>query len=155
MNFPYILLFIVCPRRFPQIEVHPGKKKHGDVCRKSSQNKNYRCPKGCFKTPKGRSPFCQMSPSNKAPCRLVCEDNFPRLETFSDPSEHGNVCRKQNNNNYRCPRGCRKTKNGMVPFCSTLNNPSKPCRKQWISKEIHSKSIFTHKNWYNLNTLHE
>ena len=145
MNFPYILLFIVCPRRFPQIEVHPGKKKHGDVCRKSSQNKNYRCPKGCVKTPKGRRPFCQMSPSNKAPCRLVCEDNFPRLETFSDPSEHGNVCRKQNNNNYRCPRGCRKTKNGMVPFCSTLNNPSKPCRKQWISKEILSKSIFTHK----------
>ena len=150
MNFPYILLFIVCPRRFPQIEVHPGKKKHGDVCRKSSQNKNYRCPKGCFKTPKGRRPFCQMSPSNKAPCRLVCEDNFPRLETFSDPSEHGNVCRKQNNNNYRCPRGCRKTKNGMVPFCSTLNNPSKPCRKQWISKEILSKSILHRKTYYDL-----
>jgi len=120
----------VCPKRFPIIEIHSDKKEHGDVCRKSSQNKNYRCPKGCFKTPKGGRPFCQMSPSNKAPCRLVCEDNFPRLKVFSDPSEHGNVCRKQNDNNYRCPRGCRKTPNGLVPFCSTRKNPSKPCRKQ-------------------------
>jgi len=122
--------FYVCPRRFPQIEVHPNKKDHGDVCRQSSENKNYRCPKDCFKVPKGRPPFCQMSSSNKSPCRLVCEDEFPRLETFSNPSKHGNVCRKQNNNNYRCPRGCRKTENGLAPFCSTLNNPSMPCRNQ-------------------------
>ena len=91
-----------------------------------------------------------MSPSNRAPCRLVCEDDFPRLKTFSDPSEHGNVCRKQNNNNYRCPRGCRKTVNGLAPFCSTLKNPSKPCRRQWRSKEILSNQLSTEKTWYHI-----
>ena len=117
-----------CPKKFPQLEEHTGQKKHGDVCRRVN-NKNYRCPKGCTKTSHGKSPFCQMSPTNKSPCWLVCEDAFPELQTFSDDSKHGNVCRKQNDNNYRCPRGCRKTKNGKVPFCSAIKDASKPCRK--------------------------
>ena len=122
-----------CPKKFPRLMLHTGEKLHGDVCRKS-KNKNYRCPKGCFKTPKGKSPFCQMDKSNKSPCRLVCEDEFPRLQTFPNGSQHGNVCRKLNNkpfnnNNFRCPRGCKKTKGGKLPFCSDSKNPSKPCRK--------------------------
>ena len=119
----------VCPPKFPVLKMHYGKKFHGDVCQKSETNKNYKCPPGCTKTPKGEPPFCQMSPNNPAPCRLVCQDGFPRLQTFSDPSQYGNVCKKQSNNNFRCPRGCRKTKSGNEPYCSAKNNQSKPCRK--------------------------
>ena len=70
-----------------------------------------------------------MSHSNKAPCRRVCEDDYPVLQSYPNLSNHGNVCRKENNNNYRCPRGCSKTKDGKAPFCSTLEDASKPCRK--------------------------
>ena len=108
---PYFTLFIVCPVGFPRFEAHRGVMNHGDVCRKSFKNRNYRCPRGCVKTRNGGRPFCQMSPSNTSPCRLECEDSFPRKQTFPNWSKHGNVCRKKNNNNYRCPRGCRKTKN--------------------------------------------
>ena len=119
----------MCPPKFPVLKMHYGKKFHGDVCQKSETNKNYKCPPGCTKTPKGEPPFCQMSPNNPAPSRLVCQDGFPRLQTFSDPSPYGNVCKKQSNNNFRCPRGCRKTKSGNEPYCSAKNNQSKPCRK--------------------------
>ena len=121
----------VCPKKFPRLMLHTGQKQHGDVCRKS-KNKNYSCPKGCFKTPNGKRPFCQMDKSNDSPCRLECEDGFPRLQTFADTPQgpqHGNVCRKANNNNFSCPRGCKKTKGGKAPFCSESKNPFKPCRK--------------------------
>merc|ERR1712135_224292 len=68
------------------------------------------------------------------PCRKtcgfcgVCPEGFPREQTFPNGSKHGNVCRKMNDNNYRCPRGCRKTKNGKAPFCSTMGSSSRPCR---------------------------
>ena len=129
-NVPYFTLFIVCPDGFPRYQQHRLRmaKDHGDVCRKSFENNNYRCPRGCTKTGNGGPPFCQMSPSNTSPCRLGCEDNFPREQTFPNGSKHGNVCRKMNDNNYRCPRGCRKTKNGKAPFCSTMDSPSRPCR---------------------------
>ena len=119
----------VCPQKFPVLKMHNGKKYHGDVCQKSETNKNFRCPKGCKKTKRGKSPYCQMSGSNPAPCRLVCQDGFPRLQTFSGPSPYGNVCKKQTNNNFRCPRGCRKTISGNVPYCSAKNDQAKPCRK--------------------------
>ena len=119
-------LLIVCPAKFPQIELHPQRPNHGDVCRKSPQNRNYRCPKGCFKTRGGGRPFCQMSPSNKAPCRLVCQDRFV-LEIPND-SQYGSLCREDGSRNYRCPRGCRKTRN--APFCVKSWNRSQPCRKQ-------------------------
>ena len=109
--------------------MHNGKMYHGDVCQKSETNKNFRCPKGCKKTPKGNIPYCQMSGSNPAPCRLVCQDWFPRLKTFSGNPQHGNVCKEKNGNNFRCPRDCRITKSGKAPYCSAKNDPAKPCRK--------------------------
>ena len=135
-NIPYFTLIIVCPEGFPRYQQHRLRmaKDHGDVCRKSFKNNNYRCPRGCAKTRNGGPPFCQMSPSNTSPCRLGCEDNFPREQTFPNGSKHGNVCRKMNDNNYRCPRGCRKTKNGKAPFCSTMGSSSRPCRNWLISK---------------------
>ena len=128
----------ICPKGFSRFEEHPGKKNHGDVCR-SPDNNNYHCPKGCAKTPKDKKPFCQMSTDNKSPCRLVCEDGYPRLQTFPDKSKHGNVCRRTDNNNYRCPRGCRKTRNGKLPFCRSFGN-NKPCRT--TSKEQSRKMPF-------------
>ena len=84
-----------------------------------------------------------MSQSNKSPCRLVCEDGFPRLMTYPDASNYGNVCRKplkpQNDNNYRCPRGCKKTKNGKAPFCSTSKDASRPCRNQGCKDALPNK----------------
>jgi len=55
-----------CSGKFPKLEVNTGK--YGDICR-AKNGKNYRCPKGCYKTRNGKVPFCQMSKNNKSPCR--------------------------------------------------------------------------------------
>ena len=55
-----------CSGKFPKLEVNIGK--YGDICR-ARNGKNYRCPKGCYKTRNGKVPFCQMSKNNKSPCR--------------------------------------------------------------------------------------
>ena len=125
----YSLFFtvLVCKNN-RQLALHLGKNDHGDVCRDPS-SRNYDCPNGCVKNPTANKPFCLMDHASKLPCRLGCPDDFPRLQTFSWPSRHGNVCRKRNNNNYRCPRGCKKTTNGKVPFCHERGDPRKPCRK--------------------------
>ena len=61
--------------------------------------------------------------------------------------EHGNACRKKNNNNYRCPRGCRKTKNGKVPFCSTMHNASRPCRNNQYQRSILRNQMLSNTTW--------
>ena len=60
-----------CFGDFPLLERHPRNNKgHGDVCR-TINGKNWRCPKGCFKVRKGKSPFCKMIRNKKSTeCRV-------------------------------------------------------------------------------------
>ena len=54
--------------KFKLLKSKKSNPFYGDICRKRNA-KGYRCPKGCFKTEDGKSPFCQSSKTNKAPCR--------------------------------------------------------------------------------------
>lgn len=59
-----------CYGKFPDLEEHKGAN-HGDVCRKKGMTTGkYRCPADCFKTKKGKKPFCQMSRKDKSACRV-------------------------------------------------------------------------------------
>ena len=60
-----------CFGEFPLLERYPrNNKRHGDVCR-TMYTKNWRCPKGCFKVKRGKSPFCKMWRKNKSTvCRV-------------------------------------------------------------------------------------
>ena len=60
-----------CFGEFPLLERHPrNDKRHGDVCR-TMYTKNWRCPKGCFKVKRGKSPFCKMWRKHKSTvCRV-------------------------------------------------------------------------------------
>ena len=60
-----------CFGEFPLLERYPrNNKRHGDVCR-TMYTKNWRCPKGCFKVKRGKSPFCKMWCKNKSTvCRV-------------------------------------------------------------------------------------
>ena len=57
-----------CRGKFKLLKSKESNTFYGDICRRRSA-KGYRCPKGCFKTEDGKSPFCQSSKTNKAPCR--------------------------------------------------------------------------------------
>ena len=60
-----------CFGEFPLLERYPrNNKRHGDVFRITS-TKNWRCPKGCFKVKRVKSPFCKMWCKNKSTvCRV-------------------------------------------------------------------------------------
>ena len=90
-----------CPSNFPMFETHQNQPDHGDVCRQQG-GRNYRCPKGCYKSQMGKPPFCQKRKWNEQPCRVAykpptcpllddtnsqgpskspCPKNFPSFET--------------------------------------------------------------------------
>ena len=77
-NTEFIRFFILsgwlnCPSKYKYLEKHTDPQ-HGDVCRKVGRN--YRCPKGCFKTEDTKSPFCQTSKWNTLPCRAHKNDGI-------------------------------------------------------------------------------
>ena len=137
-----------CPNNFPVFETHRNQPGHGDVCRQQG-GRNYRCPKGCYKSQMGKPPFCQKRKWNEQPCRFdykpptcplfddttsqgpsksPCPNNFPLFETHQNQPDHGDVCRQQGGRNYRCPKGCYKTQMGKPPFCRKRKWNEQPCR---------------------------
>ena len=63
-----------CPLNFPDLEKHPNEN-HGDVCRKDMINGydiGWNCPIGCTAPDPvpDAMPYCKMSPSDNAPCRI-------------------------------------------------------------------------------------
>ena len=62
-----------CPAGFPNLEVHQGEDQHGDVCRNKKGGGFYvgwACPKECEVTQSLVAPYCRMSRSNDAACRV-------------------------------------------------------------------------------------
>ena len=62
-----------CPPGFPRLETHKNEAHHGDVCRNQKQdgfNVGWACPKECKVTQNRLAPYCKISSSNGAPCRV-------------------------------------------------------------------------------------
>ena len=63
-----------CLLNFPNLEKHPNEN-HGDVCRRDMINGydiGWNCPIGCTAPDPvpDAMPYCKMSPSDNAPCRV-------------------------------------------------------------------------------------
>ena len=122
-----------CPNRFPVFEAHHDEPAHGDVCRQQG-GKQYRCPKGCYKSGIGKPPFCQKRKWNKKPCRSdykpppCLKTKYPNFVSYQGIANHGDVCRHNNGQYYQCPTGCFKTRNGRRPFCQKAKWIKRPCR---------------------------
>ncbi len=62
-----------CPSGFPRLETHQDDDQHGDVCRNEKNhgfNVGWVCPKECEVTQNRVAPYCKMSSSNDAACRV-------------------------------------------------------------------------------------
>ena len=122
-----------CPNNFPVFETHRNQPGHGDVCRQQG-GRNYRCPKGCYKSQMGKPPFCQKRKWNEKPCRLdykpqpCLKAKYPNFVSYHGIANHGDVCRHMDGKNYQCPAGCFKTRNGRQPFCQKARWTKRPCR---------------------------
>ena len=57
-----------CRGKFKELISYKNDPSRGNVCKRSTDT-GYRCPKGCFKTESGQSPFCQSSENDNSPCR--------------------------------------------------------------------------------------
>ena len=123
-----------CPKGFPIFEINQNHPDHGDVCRQQG-GRNYRCPRGCYKSRKGKPPFCQQYKWNKLPCRseykqppTCAKASYPNFESYQGIPNHGDVCRHNDGKNYRCPTGCFKPQKGRKPFCLKSKWNKQPCR---------------------------
>ena len=60
-----------------------------------------------------------------------CPKRFPVFEAHHNKPAHGDVCRQQEGGQYRCPKGCYKSRMGKPPFCQKRKWNKKPCRSEY------------------------
>ena len=71
-----------CPSGFPRLETHQNDGQHGDVCRPVPEvtvggfKVGWVCPKECKVTQNQEAPFCKLSSSNGAACRVIQGTSF-------------------------------------------------------------------------------